>query len=127
MEAMTLTEFLTARLDERYAAAKAAYDRPSGYRILGTPETEDHFAWWKPLEVMVDIDAKRQVVKWCGERDRIYIGTISSDPDARKPEDFVPGDLSHLADSVVLRFLALPYVDHPDYDQDWKPTEGATP
>lgn len=68
-----------------------------------------------------DIAAKRAILAWCGERDQIYVGTLSGDPDVPDPKNFVPGSLRHRADAVVLRYLASVYADHPDYDEAWKP------
>lgn len=103
---MTIVEFLTARLDE----AEADID--------GDP----YDAQYRDLKFgLADIAAKRAIIEWCSERDQIWVGTAGDDPDAAKPNDFVPGSLTHRIDSVVLRFLASVYAEHPDYRADWKP------
>jgi Family of unknown function (DUF6221) len=100
---MTLTEFLTARLDEDEAAAQAAYDRPSGYRVVGTRETEDHFARWKPLRVLAEVDAKRRIVQVAQVIHGVKDGAgISLQRESMQ----------------LLSALALPYADHPDYQQE---------
>ena len=89
--------FLAARYGEEEVAAQAAYDRPSGYRILGTPETEDHFALWRPVKVLAEVAAKRSILA-------LAIG---------EPRDEF--------DEWLIRVLAAVYEDHPDYRQEWKP------
>jgi hypothetical protein len=50
--------------------------------------------------VLAECEAKRQIVEACAE-------VLAYDAEAL-PQD-------------VLRFLALPYADHPDYREEWKP------
>lgn len=85
-------------------------------------------AWWHarhevdpqvPRRMLAECEAKRRIVAWCGERERIHVPVFASDADAARASEFVPGGLSHPADSVVLRLLALPYADHPDYRPEW--------
>src|SRR5215207_1175489 len=98
-----LAAFLTARLDEEYAAAKASYDEAVDYRIVGGRYTEDHFALWKPARVLAEVEAKREIIECCNEHDL---------PRASQGSTW---------GSYVLRRLALPYADHPDYDEALKP------
>ena len=70
--------------------------------------------------VLAECEAKRAIVAWCGEHERIRIRNFGMVGAARE-RDFVPGELAHPADSVVLRLLALPYASHPDYREEWKP------
>lgn len=48
---------------------------------------------WHNARVLAEIEAKRRIVEWF-----------------TKPSDL-----------LILRCLALPYADHPDYRQEWKP------
>lgn len=110
---MTIVEFLTARLDAYEADAQLMPVEPDGY---GT-----HMNCIDRAEALADIAAKREIIKWCGERDQIWVGTIASNPELRDPKDYVPGGLKNPADSMVLRYLASVYSDHPDYTEGWKP------
>jgi Family of unknown function (DUF6221) len=132
---MTLVEFLTARLNEDAAAAKAAYDRPSDYQVYGTTETEDHFARWKPLRVLAEVDAKRRIVVEhrqttftdvsLGIRDEAVCAIchhVLDEPEGW-PEDqwWEPPNVQQPFPCPTLRLLALPYADHPNYQEEWKP------
>jgi hypothetical protein len=94
---MTITEFLTARLDEDEAAARE------------NVEYEDNVwetaGWLPPSRVLAEVEAKRRIVE---EADRY------------SPE-LEYGDNGEWAFEVTLRLLALPYADHPDYDEAWRP------
>lgn len=95
---MTITEFLLARIAEDEAeAAKAGsftpWDRPF--------ERDDYgHLLVQPDRVLAECEAKRRIV------DR-YSGC----------DDCGAGD----DPCDALRFLALPYADHPDYRKEWRP------
>lgn len=98
---MTITEFLLARIAEDEAeAAKAGsftpWDRPF--------ERDDYgHLLVQPGRVLAECDAKRRIVEvaegWRWERDGMG-------PDPKSDE--------------VLRLLAQPYADHPDYREEWR-------
>lgn len=126
---MTLTEFLLARLDEDEAVARAAvtqegeatwYVAPvhTAPRITRVRTSRDnvpvalvegiekihddthlseHIARHDPARVLAEVEAKRRIVaRLADESSRRY-------------------------DYDTLRLLALPYADHPDYDEAWRP------
>lgn len=76
-----------------------------------------HIARWDPARVLAEVEAKRRIVEW------------------HRPTSAPPGYLPNCEgcweDSGMdgaptypcrtLRFLALPYADHPDYREEWKP------
>jgi hypothetical protein len=96
--ALTLTEFLTARLDETETAAKAV--SPEGayqVRTILRGPTRDFLEFWGPGLVLREVEAKRAIV---------------AGPDAWVTERF---------QSWVLGHLAAVYADHPDYDEAWRP------
>jgi hypothetical protein len=140
---MTLTDFLLARIaeDEEVARGASAYPwqaawvadpdgavwaanmaRPDrcneGHDVNvpnfcdDTPVTEGidtdftpieaaaHIASHDPARVLTECEAKRRIVEACAE-------VLAYDAEAL-PQD-------------VLRCLALPYADHPDYREEWKP------
>lgn len=99
---MTLTEFLHARIDEDEPAA-AAYHRMIDSHGAGMP------VYVKPSRVLAECEAKRRIVDahlngdaWC---DHCSGGEHMGNPNA----------------CPTLRLLALPYADHPGYDEKWKP------
>jgi pyrimidine deaminase RibD-like protein len=106
---MTITEFLTARLDEDEAAARDVLEnglvswdeaRQILYRAGWHAErAEAHIARHDPARVLADVAAKRAIVALhpcddCG---------MGNDP------------------CSTLRLLAQPYAEHPDYDEEWRP------
>ena len=128
----TLPEFLTDRIADDEAAAhkpppgvgEAAtwshLGRPlldGSLAILGEhhavaqarPDWAWHIARWDPARVLAECEAKRRIVEvhlsgeaWC---DHCSGGEHRGNPDA----------------CPTLRLLALPYADHPDYDETWRP------
>ncbi len=90
---LTLADFLLARIaaDERAARALAEHDRRP---VLSLAMTVNH-----PERILAECEAKRRIVeqvsdvKWAGYAVR----------------------------DVILGYLALPYTDHPDYRDDWRP------
>jgi len=109
---MTLTEFLMARIAEDEAVARGAADNER----YTTDGAEDWAAWaikgmmrvgmaldsfahverWTPARVLAECEARRRIVEDC-QRSQA------------------------LAQHRVIRWLALPYADHSDYQDEWKP------
>lgn len=111
-----LVEFLLARIAEDEAVARAMekcsdpldwtepgdpavglagpVDGPSGYESIVID----------PARVLAECEAKRQII---------------AQQTRRPAKDFRPTPPP--ADTPVLRLLAMPYVDHPDYRQEWRP------
>ena len=97
---MNLTEFLLARIAEDEAAAKAARGWQTGSRHEGQPlDWSIHMDRWSPDRVLAEVEAKRQMVEW-------YQAVAAS---------------SYKTSMGFLTRLALPYADHPDYQQEWRP------
>ena len=91
---MTLTEFLTARIDEDEEMANFGAYGPS----------PDRAGWTRyspaAMRMLAECEAKRRIV------DRYaYLYTHGDSGDMR----------------WVLPLLALPYADHPDYRPEWRP------
>jgi hypothetical protein len=98
-----LAEFLLARIAEDEAAYESAY---VAY-LDGFPFT--------PTRVLAECEAKRRIVEQCKEW--LSYGPVKSwetdrGEDAALSEDAAP---------TVLRLLALPYTNHPDYREEWRP------
>jgi hypothetical protein len=101
---LSLTEFLLARYaeDEEWAkTAGDAYLRQHGLAAwLSEPPTPGLFS-----RVLADLEAKRQIVAMWQKANANREGT---------------SDIESVLDDV-LRLLATPYADHPDYREEWKP------
>jgi hypothetical protein len=103
---MTLTDFLLARIAEDETNLREMTNpREAAVRVEGASAPEvRHFA--NPDRVLAECEAKRRIVEAHREWD---------DNDWQSPAYFsAPMDL-------VLSLLALPYADHPDYREEWKP------
>lgn len=99
---MTLTDFLLARITEDEAAARAATTGTLA-SSLSVWEAEDRPGVFEllidPTRVLTECEAKQGIVDaWIG-------GVLGSGT----------------GPFHVLRLLALPYADHPDYDPEWRP------
>lgn len=98
---MSLAEFLLARIAEDEAAAR-------------DPQ-------WLALEYGVDSfgrDAFRtRVLAECEAKRRIVELQAANDDDRHLPGFYYKAQMIER----ILRALALPYADHPDYRQEWRP------
>jgi hypothetical protein len=138
---MTITEFLTARLDEDEAVARellrdleaqiaesgfqaddrgpftptrqlsaemwAQYAGQTRWRNFARGRTIARFA--DPTRVLADVAAKRAIVAEHVEA-KAYYETHPSTP---------AGELAGL--EKVVRLLAQPHVEHPDWREEWRP------
>jgi len=107
---MALTEFLTARIAEDEERARSPYLRTV---YVGQTRAD--------VRELAECDAKRRIVtehatidagQWgdaCG-RCADWITPAAGYPEANTVD----------APCATLRLLALPYADHPDYDQTWR-------
>jgi hypothetical protein len=146
---MELSEFLLARIGEDEAAAREAvpsvtswsvgYERSADRRSVtahlilpndsidaGTGIATDevartrwmttavHIARHDPARVLAECEAKRRIVAhYLGSRDALAKLT---DPLRR-----LIGEAINESHADALKPLALPYADHPDYDESWRP------
>lgn len=118
-----LKDFLLARIDEDERAAHYALTR-------GPVDDSGHGwgGWWwghyshyhrhDPKRILARCKADRRIVEWCGEREMIWLGHLGQSPETH-PEQVVPGEFRNPADAMVLRFMAEPYADHPDFQAEW--------
>ena len=136
-----LVAFLRARLDEDERVARAAADenREPSWRLISGEyvtgigltgmHTEgfvdeapgEHIVRHDPARVLAEVDAKRQII----DEHRI----TPKDQGAGGAETFgcecchfdYNEGYQGLGWCPTLRLLALPYADHPDYRDEWRP------
>lgn len=134
MSAVTLTEFLLARIEEDELKALSIFapaiqanqwirglfmhtdgtveftDHEGTYTL--TPEEWDETARrYADPRLLAECEVKRRIVELCAPLvtpDRLAWAATDRDPSP------------HLADDA-LRLLALPYAEHPDYREEWRP------
>lgn len=143
---MTIVEFLRARLDEDEAAARRVHQP---YRLYacndgcieepirndelfgehqGEYEQEDgedalpnhHNSWaliYDPARVLREVEAKRAMVGLHDQGGERWEGF----PRADKQVPYCLHD-QQAAPCPMIRLLAQPFADHPDYDPAWAPT-----
>ena len=118
-----LIEFLRARLDDDERTAREAGSRSVNWSVNGTwhlegvehdvvgeeeafchPHNVEHIARHDPARVLREVDAKRRILE-------LYDVSTSRE---------LKLDAWELMKHAV-RALALPYADHPDYDESWRP------
>jgi len=131
---MTLTEFLLARIAEDKAAARREQDEvaeriaaqgPITWAFEPGVESSPFF----PARVLAECEAREKVVKLHRWRkpDVVFYGH-----GADAANHCTAGCDDGMADVYqillgkrwpcpTLRAIALPYADHPDYQQEWKP------
>jgi len=122
--AVSLVEFLLARIEEDEALARPAAPGPwhvdaestevlavdgivvaDGFALSGpqTRATTAHIARHDPVRILVECEAKRRIVEECA-------------PNVAKDWPFPDG--LNLSEFVVAE-LVQPYADHPDFDPAW--------
>jgi hypothetical protein len=111
---MTLAEFLLARIGEDEAEAKE-HQHYEG-------EVWEAAGWWDCTRVLAECDAKRRIVELHEILEIVWRQGIPE----YACQNCDVGDDDHLYYSrrqgcATLRLLALPYSDHPDYQENWKP------
>ena len=113
-----LIDFLQARLDEDEVAAKAV--RPD--QDYSDSEHQDR---WTPARALAEVDAKRRIIELhkpvqCANGPENTIVCASCGPVGESAEVWWhKGALWFPCET--LQTLALPYADHPDYDDQWRP------
>lgn len=135
-QTLTLTDFLLARIAEDEAVAREVDPDAWGYDVTANRE-----AWADGDRVSVGVgrvlaecEAKRRIVElhtpgsWTAIAG---VGDVSTCPTCaylwdedfpRHPGVTTDGELAEERyPCSTLQLLALPYADHPDYDEAWRP------
>lgn len=121
-----LIEFLRARIAEDEAVARGAFgdDLGGGWRARDDsgylddldgaqitdglqPDEAQHIAHWDPARVLAECEAKKRLLEQFRLRGDSVRATV------RPTTGGVWDDL--------LRLLALPYAEHEDYREEWRP------
>lgn len=132
---VTLTEFLEARIGEDEQAASASQTQHweeaegTGAMILsehaetvvydeGRPSSEEaaHMARWDPARVLAVCEAKRRILDLAAEAD-----DIQGDLEMELPGSWTTRRRRPSIGDRIRMALALPYADHPDYRDEWRP------
>ena len=111
---MTLTEFLLARIAEDEGKIHGDWSDGRGLHII----TEEMFD-----RMLAECEAKRRIVG-IHELDPIEVyswGTTGGGCGLCDHSCETGGDTWGHDPCETLKALALPYADHPDYRQEWKP------
>ena len=146
---MTLTEFLLARIaeDEFHAQAgetkggnwvqpddngwdSQAVECPDTNEIIvyaeGRPTLDQarHIARWDPHRVLAECEAKRRIVEQAAEAEEAHRSIMDEFGGDGSPRARVErAGYGQAAETLrrTLLLLALPYADHADYDESWRP------
>ena len=118
---MTITEFLTARLDEDEAVANEATANPR-HGVATADEMEfsaddaDNGDGWvvtHGMRLLVEVEAKRRIVTtYAAHEDE----PMSSDAGFHNCGD----SCVYSAMDWTLKVLALPYADHEQFQEEWR-------
>ena len=118
-----LDEFLLARIaeDKRVATDAAAGAAGEEWTPDGAGERPraEHVARFDPARVHAECSAKRRMVLACRES-RPDLSFLGARPDGMSDFMLSPHDQHQLA-ALTLALLALPYADHRDYRDEWRP------
>jgi hypothetical protein len=107
MAPTTLTEFLLARFAEDEAVARVVVSDPTRQRDAEAwfcDEQQSHVGIG-PQRMLDECEAKRRIVE------EVYPALELEFGGAYRGEPA----------TLLLQLLALPYADHPEYDERWKP------
>jgi hypothetical protein len=122
----TLREFLLERILEEETLAQAAIDaHDPGYRWEAEDDADRaHFTHWSPWRVLSSCVAKRLII--AAHRDAGPGVDSRADPDRALKAHACStcGQYDEFAIAwpcYTLRVLALDWVDHPAYRQEWRP------
>ena len=120
-QTLTLAEFLLARIAEDEAVARRA--QRAYQHVFGIPHyftaNSDTSVAMNPRVALAECEAKRRIV----EDADTYVGEFENE-DWRTNDTFTAGRVAGRARSWrddTLRLLALPYADHSDYEEGWRP------
>jgi hypothetical protein len=112
-----------------------------GVHPTAWPGDAVHIARWSPLRVLAECEAKRRIVMTFERRHRDLAANEGAETELRAEiahsEDGASWDIGSRRQAIrrerdylnvtlanlqqVMRHLALPHADHPDYREEWRP------
>jgi hypothetical protein len=107
-----LITWYRALLEERRAAAQRAWDNGAGY-VVSNPEGEDHFAYWRPGEVLPDLEARLTLLREWEQAARLAADVLGG------AGSLIGGAAAGL--EAAVRLLAAGHSADPGYDSRWLP------
>jgi hypothetical protein len=114
------TDMAGRRMDESFVIARALPAGGDGsWSQEPDPAAARHFARHDPARVRADVAAKRTILELhepYGDKLRMARGEISACGTCGSVDD---SPVEWPCDTVLA--LALPYADHPDYREEWRP------
>ena len=123
-----LDEFLLARIaeDKRIATDAARATGRDQWTVADLPgsgpphdQAAEHAARHDPARILAECAAKRRLVLACRDI-RPDLHFLGARPRGLADFPLSPSDHHQLA-AVTLAVLALPYADHSEYRQEWRP------
>ena len=100
-----IVDFLSERISEDEAVA----------RTLLSDRTVSKSGAWYEERLLLECEAKKRLIRIVESARQAALASLVSDP--APDAGWIPQSLEWLEQS--LNALALPYYDHPDFDQDW--------
>jgi hypothetical protein len=122
---MAIADFLLARIAEREDSALRWHDGECDY--LAVNSAADLMMGAQVPGAFCDCGGPGRVLSDCDAQRRIVEAISEAATDLRMVEPEHGDTLRRLSDSLAterqwyLRLLALPYSDHPDFDEAWRP------
>jgi hypothetical protein len=114
---MTLSEFLHARIDDDERLARAAASLPSSPASPASRTVAGVVTVPDAARLLAECVAKRRIVELAYEATG-YDMTVDLERTSSARADSAIGFVG----DRILEALALPYADHPDYDETWRPS-----
>jgi hypothetical protein len=100
-----IVEFLSERIKEDEAAAR---------KLISDRSISESGKWYE-RRLLLECEAKKRLIGIVETARQSALASMVSGPDG--DGQWIPQSISWMAES--LNALALPYYDHPDFEQDW--------
>jgi len=107
-----LTEFLLARIADDEALVHTAIEQHWAWRTMSGIVVADRRSF--PERALAECEAKRRIVQqsaWTGPKETLRDRLFGPAADEAYQQGL----------KAAMRLLAVPYADHPDYDEAWRP------
>jgi hypothetical protein len=111
------------RSDNPSAVPTASYvndEHEMGVAVVNGSYAADHIARHDPARVLRDVAAKRRVLSEVIPEFLSCEATVRNEFDVGSTSD----EMWHEGSNMLLRLMAAPYADHPDYDPTWDLASG---